>query len=222
MEQDPIRNEKNMKLAATLNKCLEHASGSYIARMDDDDYSYPWRLMAQNDFLDVNTYYAFVSGQVNGLTKEFGIIEDYWHRKEFPEKKDFLKGSQFIHPATMFRKGPLMKAGGYRIAPETRRMEDYDLFMRLYAMGYIGCNLQRPMLRYTVDFDKTTYAHRIDEVKVRYQGFKALGLLPWGFIYVIRPLIVGLIPHDTLMEIKLEDNGVDLRKYRRRHRRRRK
>lgn len=78
------------------------------------------------------------------------------------------------------------------------------------------------MLRYTVDFDKTTYAHRIDEVKVRYQGFKALGLLPWGFIYVIRPLIVGLIPHDTLMEIKLEDNGVDLRKYRRRHRRRRK
>lgn len=42
----PIRNEKNMKLAATLNKCLEHASGSYIARMDDDDYSYPWRLMA--------------------------------------------------------------------------------------------------------------------------------------------------------------------------------
>ena len=40
----PIRNEKNMKLAATLNKCLEHASGSYIARMDDDDYSYPWRL----------------------------------------------------------------------------------------------------------------------------------------------------------------------------------
>ena len=115
-----------------------------------------------------------------------------------------------------------MKAGGYRIAPETRRMEDYDLFMRLYAMGYIGCNLQRPMLRYTVDFDKTTYAHRIDEVKVRYQGFKALGLLPWGFIYVIRPLIVGLIPHDTLIEIKLEDNGVDLRKYRRRHRRRRK
>ena len=94
--------------------------------------------------------------------------------------------------------------------------------LRLYAMGYIGCNLQRPMLRYTVDFDKTTYAHRIDEVKVRYQGFKALGLLPWGFIYVIRPLIVGLIPHDTLMEIKLEDNGVDLRKYRRRHRRRRK
>ena len=65
----PIRNEKNMKLAATLNKCLEHASGSYIARMDDDDYSYPWRLMAQNDFLDVNTYYAFVSGQVNGLTQ---------------------------------------------------------------------------------------------------------------------------------------------------------
>ena len=30
------RNEKNLRLAATLNKCLKLASGEYIARMDDD------------------------------------------------------------------------------------------------------------------------------------------------------------------------------------------
>lgn len=197
----PIHNEKNLKLAATLNKCIQHTSGCYIARMDDDDFSYPWRFEEQNAFLDANPQYAFVSGQVDGITKE-GMIENYWHRKEFPEKKDFLKCSQFIHPATVFRKEPLIKAGGYRIALETRRMEDYDLFMRLYAMGYIGYNLQRPMLQYTVDMKKTKYIHRIDEVKVRLKGFKELGLLPLGLPYVIRPLIVGLIPQNILRKIK--------------------
>lgn len=49
----------------------------YIARMDDDYRGAPWRLMVTNDFLDVNTYYAFVSDRVNGHRKvwdcEFGF-----------------------------------------------------------------------------------------------------------------------------------------------------
>ena len=32
-----IRNDKNMSLAPTLNKCLSYARGKYIARMDGDD-----------------------------------------------------------------------------------------------------------------------------------------------------------------------------------------
>ena len=200
----PLHNETNMKLAATLNKCLERATGDYVARMDDDDYSYPWRLRAEHDFLEINTKYAFVSGQVNGLVGK-KIIEDYWHRKEFPKKWDFLISSQFIHPATMFRRIPLKKAGGYRVAPETRRLEDYDLFMRLYAMGYIGCNLKRPLLRYTIDNTKTTYAHRIDEVLVRFRGFMSMKLMPWGFPFIFRPLLVGLVPRNILWKIKTVD-----------------
>ena len=32
-----IRNERNIKLAATLNHCLEYADTEYVARMDGDD-----------------------------------------------------------------------------------------------------------------------------------------------------------------------------------------
>ena len=46
-----LRNEKNCRLAASLNRCLERASGEYIARMDDDDVSFPERFEIQSLFL---------------------------------------------------------------------------------------------------------------------------------------------------------------------------
>lgn len=216
-----LRNETELGRVATFNKCLERASGSYIVRIDNDNYSYPWRLRAEHDFLDINTNYAFVSGQVNGEINVGGrkkIIEDFWHRKEFPKKKDFLKGPQYIPQATMFRRIPLQKAGGYRIAPETKDLEDYDLFMRLYAMGYIGCNLKRPLLRYAVEGVPETYMHYIHEVKVRFQDFKEMKLLPLGFPFIFIPLFVGLVPRNILWERKIVDKKRERRKKRRRKR----
>ena len=35
------KNEKNLGLNKTLNKCLSYAKGEYIARMDGDDISLP-------------------------------------------------------------------------------------------------------------------------------------------------------------------------------------
>ena len=203
-----LRNETELGRVATFNKCLERASGSYVVRVDNENYSYPWRLRAEHDFLDINTIYAFVSGQVNGeviVKGKKNIIEDFWHRKEFPKKKDFLIGPQYIPQAAMFRRIPLQKAGGYRIAPETKGLEDYDLFMRLYAMGYIGCNLRRPLLRCVIEDVPKTYMHYIHEVKVRFQDFKKLKLLHWGFPFIFIPLFVGLVPRKILWKIKIVD-----------------
>ena len=47
-----LRNEKNMHLAATLNRCLSVARGEYIARMDADDRCMPKRLEIEVAFLD--------------------------------------------------------------------------------------------------------------------------------------------------------------------------
>ena len=49
--QDPrvclVRPGNAIFLPVKLNSCLSYARGQYIARMDDDDYSYPTRLERQ-------------------------------------------------------------------------------------------------------------------------------------------------------------------------------
>ncbi|HHX68286.1 MAG TPA: glycosyltransferase family 2 protein, partial [Gallicola sp.] len=148
----PIRNEVNRGLAATLNHCIEHATGEYIARMDDDDYSYPHRFEKQVDFLDNNREYAFCSSIVllyDGV-KTYAPLKNM---KEKPEAEDFLRNTCFIHPATVFRAEALKRAGCYRVAKEISRTEDYDLFMHMYALGMKGYNIQEPLLRYYVNLD---------------------------------------------------------------------
>src|SRR5690606_26975275 len=56
-----LRNEKNLKLAATLNHCLQYADTEYVARMDGDDISLPERFERQIQFLDEHPEYAVVS-----------------------------------------------------------------------------------------------------------------------------------------------------------------
>ena len=56
-----IKNDRNMGLNYTLNRCLELATGEYIARMDGDDISLPNRLEEEVSFLDQHPQYAIVS-----------------------------------------------------------------------------------------------------------------------------------------------------------------
>lgn len=199
-----IKNEKNIGLARTLNKCIELARGEYIARMDDDDFSYKDRLKLQVEFLDNNLDYDFVSSAIDSYDGEKNISKVKLRCKT-PKKEDFLWGNCFVHPATMFRATEIKLVGGYRVAKETRRAEDYDLFMRMYANGMKGLNIETPLLRYYVNpkaMKKRKYVYRIDEMIVRYKGFKSLGLLPKGLMYVIKPLFVGVIPNNLLYKIK--------------------
>jgi len=204
-----IRNSKNMKIAASSNRCIALAKGKYIAKMDDDDLSYPERLEKEVRFLDEHPDFDFVSSLVECYDGE-KIVKNYIDRKPEPQKEDFLAGMQFVNPVLMIRRECLEKVNGYRVEKKTRRAEDYDLYMRLYAAGYRGYNIQERLLRYFVNPEvmkrKRKYRYRVDEALVRYEGFKALGLLPKGFPYVIRPLIVGLIPQRIIWYLKYKND----------------
>ena len=191
-----LRGEKNRGLAYALNQCLQKAKGNYIARMDADDKSAPERLEIQKEFLDNHKEYAFV-----GLSVELFDEQGVWgvrHMPEYPKAKDFLKYSPYIHPSVMFRKEVLEEVNGYFVSKDTLRCEDYELFMRLYCMGYLGCNLKEVLFSYRENrnwYDKRTWKQRIAEMKIRYIGFQRMGILNYKtFIYVMKPVIVTLIP----------------------------
>ncbi len=193
-----IKNDKNRGLAYSLNHCLEFADGDFIARMDIDDISMCNRFEQQVNYLLSHENIAFCATSAN-LFDDNGI----WalrRMKSTPNKKDFLFTSPFIHPTLMARNS-FYKKYKYTVSRKTLRAEDYELFMRAYADGYVGENIQEALYNYREDkasYSRRKYRERWFEAVVRYEGFKRLGLLPRGFIYVVKPLVVGLIPQQIL------------------------
>ena len=188
-----IQNERNMGLAASLNRALAGARGEYVARMDGDDISLPHRF-EKTDRVSGRPSGARHRGQQRLVFDREGVWETRTC-KELPQKKDFLWGTQFIHPSVMMRREALLAVGGYRVCRDTLRTEDYDLFMRMYARVY-GYNLAEPLLRYYDPRHPKAVRHRfrISEARIRWQGFYALGLMPAGLPYVLKPLVGACCP----------------------------
>lgn len=190
-----FRNDKNQGLASALNRCLRHARGRYIARMDADDRSRADRLAKQAAFLDRHEEYA-LAGSSAYLVDGHGA----WgmrRMEEQPDKESFLSTSPFIHPSVMVRREAMCRLHGYCESPKVLRAEDYDFFMRLYAAGYRGYNLQEPLLAYREDmhaYRKRKYRFRLNECRVRCQGFAMLGIRKGSLWYAVRPLMAGLVP----------------------------
>lgn len=190
------RGERNRGLAFALNECIRRSTGKYIARMDDDDRCVPSRLQKQFRFLESHREYQWV-GSLALLCDEQGV----WGKLRVPERpqiRDFLPHSPFIHPTVLFRREALMGCGGYDASPEARLCEDYELFLRLYAGGLRGYNLQEPLLLYwenAASYQKRNFARRVREMRVRYRGFRALGIPgPTALPYVCKPLLAGAMP----------------------------
>ena len=198
-----VRNKKNSGLGTSLNHCLEVASGKYIARHDDDDYIDITKLQKQVDFLEHNPSYSFVSTGYYKFDAE-GIWGDY-QPMERPGKRDFRIHSQHVHAATLFTRECLDAVHGYRIAPETRRAEDYDLFMRLYAAGYNGYNIQEKLYYYNYPRGNKRiikYRYKMMEAIVRAKGFYWMKLPIQDYVFVVRPLIAGILSENTKLRIK--------------------
>jgi len=196
-----LHNNKNRGLAAALNRCLGQASGVYVARMDADDRSGRMRLEKQAAFLRQHPRYAFV-----GCNARLIAGRGVWGERrleEMPRKESFLVTSPFIHPSVMFRREALMACGGYCESPKVLRAEDYELFMRLYAAGRRGYNMQEPLFDYREDrrsYTKRKYRYRLLECGVRCRGFAGLGILKGNVRYVLKPLLAGMVPY-RLMKI---------------------
>ncbi len=191
-----IGKEENHGLAFSLNACIAKARGKYIARMDADDIALPERLAVQYEFMETHPEYAWC-----GCNTELFDGDGVWGTRsmpEIPDDKDYLPFSPFVHPTVMYRSELFAQSGGYHVSQETLRCEDYEIFMRLHQLGYQGYNIQKVLFRYREDktsFQKRRFEFRVNEAKLRYRNFKSMHMLfPLGWIYVIRPILGGVMP----------------------------
>lgn len=193
-----IQNEHNRGLSFTLNHCLEAAKGEYCARMDGDDLCAPCRFEKQVKFLDDHPEYGLVSTDMKRFNENGYFEVHHSALQESPTIYDFIKGTPFCHAPVMIRKSVYEAVEGYRVSENVWGVEDYDLWFRIYAKGYIGYNLNEKL--YSM-FDgqgasnRRTWRRRENEAWVRYNGYRMLHLPIWYRTYVFKPIIIGLIPH---------------------------
>ena len=192
-----LRNEQNMGLNATLNKCLSAAKGEYIARMDGDDISLPTRFEKQVQFLDENCKYAIVSTPMIHFDKN-GEIYRGGVREGEVNKHIFNYGSPFCHAPSMVRATAFNDVGGYTVHPWLIRIEDYDLWRRLYEKGYIGYNLGEHLYMMRDDMNaikRRTFRARCNSIYAHWLAYNGLKLSFFLFLrYAIIMLILGIMP----------------------------
>ncbi len=190
-----LRNETNLGLNATLNRCLAVAKGEYIARMDGDDRCAPERFAVELAALEAEPEIAIVSTDM-GYFDDSGVWGNISH-PDYPAARDFLHGTPFCHAPCMVRKEAYDKVGGYTEEKRLLRVEDYHLWMKMYCAGYRGKNIHRQL--YLMRDDRNAYGrrkfrYRLNEAYVRVLSVRKLKLPIWCCIYALRPILVGLLP----------------------------
>jgi glycosyltransferase involved in cell wall biosynthesis len=152
-----IISRENRGLVASLNEGLAIARGELVARMDADDFAYPWRLSRQAALFAARPELGFCGALVDMLLH--GRIAkgqlDPVFRLDLPVLSKFF--TIFMHPTVVYNRRIIGEAdlhydGFYRHA------EDFDLFRRL-AERYPAALIPESLLVYRLHPGSVTSRH---------------------------------------------------------------
>lgn len=143
-----IENERNLGLAASLNKGILSAKGRYIARQDADDFSAPDRLETQ-------LKYALEHEHVDLIGSDCFVVDIFgevvWKDDTFSKRKStgndiFEQKALFPHGSAFLKKGKLVEAGLYDA--RFYYVQDGEFWKRLIAYGAQVVVLDKPLYYY--------------------------------------------------------------------------
>lgn len=189
-----IENNGNKGLSYTLNRCAKEAGASILARMDGDDICDPSRFEKEYNIISSENFDIVSCGML--FFDENGVYGKKLY-KQYPEKSDFAGNSPFCHAGAMIKKEPFLAAGGYCEDKSRDRIEDFDLWFRMYKNGSKGFNIGEYL--YSMRDDRNAvkrkkYKFRINEYKLKKQIAAEFDFGIKGQIKALRPLILGLCP----------------------------
>ena len=137
-----VQNETNLGITASLNKGIQLARASLIARMDADDISYPERLQKQYDYLRTHPDCALLSTSARVITEDKQTVYiDKINSRYFYYNLTFT--SPIFHPTVMYVKKAVQAVGMYTVPYS----EDFELFWHMSRQYKID-NLPEVLLDY--------------------------------------------------------------------------
>lgn len=206
-----LQNKHNRGLNYTLNRCLQISKGKYIARMDGDDRCSAERFEMELKVFEEEPEISIVSTDM-GYFDDSGVWGNISH-PEYPVNCDFLSGTPFCHAPCLVKKEAYDKVGGYTDDKKILRVEDYHLWIKMYCAGYKGKNIHKQLYLMRDDRDaysRRKFRYRLNEAYVRILAVRDLKLPVVGYVYALRPIVVGLLPsklYDYLHKWNLRKNN---------------
>ena len=181
-----LKNEKNSRLAFTLNHCLAHATGEFVARMDGDDKCVPERFAKQVAFLRAHEDIVLV-GTAMQRFYDSGTTGAVVTCPAFPDRYTPHTHLAFHHATVLAYKWVFDALGGYTVSPRTVRGQDRDLWYRFFHAGYRGANMSEPLYWVREDVDairRRTAKDRWISYQTTLYGYR---LLHYPLHWYIRP-----------------------------------
>lgn len=123
-------NTEGQGVSNSLNQLLASTDSRYVARMDADDISLPWRFRVQMAAMDksdisfTNVVFINEEGRPKKTDPTGRMSSDAvpWH---------LLLGNVLVHPTMFAQRQAIESLGGYRAMAS----EDYDLWLRAASQG---------------------------------------------------------------------------------------
>ncbi|MDG4476039.1 glycosyltransferase family 2 protein [Thiovibrio frasassiensis] len=134
---------ENRNLATTLNDLIGLARGKWIARMDQDDISLPFRFERQMAWLEKTG--ADICGS---WVRFFGSWDHrVWkgYQTDQAIKMDMLFRSPFVHPSVMMRTDSVMRL---QYDKKYEKAEDYNLWVQAAISGWKMSNIPEVLFLY--------------------------------------------------------------------------
>ena len=193
-----VRLPENMGIGAAANIGLRYCKNEYIAKMDADDISVPWRCEKEMELFAQHQELSVVGGYIAEFDDDpqspFAI------RKVPLQHEDILvfarRRQPFNNMTVMYKKSAVEAVGGYR---PLNRCEDFDLYIRLLHAGYRAQNIEAVLVHARVNAGgfsrrasmatlKGVFSSRWYSVKI---GFSSI----WDYLYcVLGELFIMISP----------------------------
>lgn len=199
-------NTENLGLTKNLNKLIKVAEGEFIARMDADDISENNRFQRQIDYFN-NHADIDILGTYSSDIDENGKV---FRKRTTPlVHEDIIKILPMLcpmtHPSIMFKKNSFEKIGFYNDKYLTS--QDLDMYFRAVGSGLKFANIPEYLFKYRMDSEflkRKNLKFRLNDYKLRIEGFKHMKLPWYKYGYALVPLILGILPssfYNTLKKI---------------------
>lgn len=142
--------QENQGVSVTANRILELTETEYLARIDADDVSLPYRLEVQFEILEKNREIVLLGTQVAFLTGQRTLLAPKTPTNHESIEKALLRGNiGFCNSSIMMRTEVAKKIGGYRVLGQG---EDFDFFLRMCEAGRVA-NLNSVLHHYRIHLD---------------------------------------------------------------------